>query len=48
MENEKGIFLYKENFTDEQWEDICDEFEADTNGEYIMCMVNLNTVSQGI
>lgn len=45
---EKAITLYRSDFTDEQWNTICDEFEADTNGTFIMCVVDLNTISQGI
>ena len=45
---EKAISLYKSDFTEEQWEIICDEFDADTNGEFIACVIDLNSVSQGI
>ena len=45
---EKAISLYKSDFTKEQWEIICDEFDADTNGEFIACVIDLNSVSQGI
>lgn len=45
---EKVISLYKSDFTDEQWEIICDEFNADTNGEFIVCVIDMNSVSQGI
>ena len=45
---EKAISLYKSDFTKEQWEIICDECDADTNGEFIACVIDLNSVSQGI
>ena len=45
---EKAISLYKSDFRKEQWEIICDEFDADTNGEFIACVIDLNSVSQGI
>ena len=45
---EKAISLYKSDFTEEQQEIICDEFDADTNGEFIACVIDLNSVSQGI
>lgn len=45
---EKAISLYKSDFTDEQWEIICDKFNADTNGEFIVCVIDMNSVSQGI
>ena len=47
MDSEKAICFYKEDFTADQWEIICDEFETDTNGEYIMCTVDLDSVSKG-
>ena len=45
---EKVVSFYKEDFTEEQWEIICDEFEADSNGTFIYCLVDLATMSQGI
>lgn len=48
MENEKLITLYKRDFTEEQWEIICDEFETDADSEFIMCVVDLDSVSRGI
>ena len=45
---EKAISLYKSDFTEEQWEIICNEFDADTDGEFIACVIDLNSVSQGI
>lgn len=45
---EKVISLYKENFTDEQWEIICNEFEADCDGVFICCVMDLNSLSQGM
>lgn len=41
---EKVITLYRCDFTDEQWDAICDEFEVDTNRTFIMCVVDLNTI----
>ena len=43
---EKAIFLYRCDFTDEQWENICDEFEADYNAISISCIIDLSSVSQ--
>lgn len=45
---QKAISLYKSDFTEEQWEIICNEFDADANGEFITCMIDFNSVSQGI
>lgn len=45
---EKMISLYKSDYTDEQWENICDEFESDCNGEFILCVIKLNSLQQGI
>lgn len=45
---EKMISLYKRDFTEEQWETICFEFDTDTNGEYICCVIDANSISQGI
>lgn len=45
---QKVISLYKSDFRDEQWKIICDEFDADTDGEFITCVIDLNSVSQGI
>lgn len=45
---QKMISLYKDDFTDEQWENICDEFEADCNGEFILCVIDSNSLNQGI
>ena len=36
---EKAISLYKSDFTEEQWEIICNEFDADTDGELKECAV---------
>ena len=45
---QKTISLYKSDFTEEEWEIICDEFDADKNGEFIACVIDLNSISQGI
>ena len=45
---EKAISLYKSDFAEEQWEIICDEFDADTDGEFIACVIDLHSTSQGI
>ena len=46
--NQKTIALYKNDFTEEQWSIICDEFDADPDGEFIVCIIDPNSISQGI
>lgn len=46
--NQKVITLYKEHYTEEQWDEICSEFETDTDGMVITAVIDLNSVSQDI
>lgn len=46
--NQKVISLYKEDFSDEAWEIICNEFDADINGMFITCVIDVNSISQGV
>lgn len=46
--NQKVIELYKEDFSDEAWSIICNEFDADTDVMFITCIIDTNSISQGI
>lgn len=44
----KAIFLHRYDFTDEQWEKICDEFDADYDAKSISCVVDISSLSQDV
>lgn len=46
--NQKVIELYKEDFSDEAWSIICNEFDANTDAMFITCIIDTNSTSQGI
>lgn len=44
----KTISLYKDDFSDESWETICDTFDADKGGSFISFEVDENSISQDV
>lgn len=43
MEEGKMVSFWKDDFTEEVWETLCDEFEVNSDEEYFSCVVDLAT-----
>lgn len=44
--DEKVIFLNKSDFTEEQWDILCDAFAANSEKTSISCLIDVSSVSQ--